>query len=119
MSIRLDKAYGSVRIYDRTRYLVLFGTEKYDLICNKVRYLKGVKHGITYLFLIIMQESRWFIWFFASRETLTFYKIIIHISIKIKVTTTTITTTTTTTTTATATATTTTTTTTYYYYYYQ
>ena len=58
MNIRFDEAHGSVRIYDGTRYLVLFGAEKYDLICNKIRYFKGVKNGITYLFLIIMQEYK-------------------------------------------------------------
>ena len=36
-------------IYDGTRYLVLFGAEKYDLIYNRIRYLIGVKSGITYV----------------------------------------------------------------------
>ena len=38
-----------VRVYDETRYLVLFGSEKYDLIYNRIRYLVGVKSGITYV----------------------------------------------------------------------
>ena len=29
------------------RYLVLFGSEKYDFIYNRVRYVIGVKSGIT------------------------------------------------------------------------
>ena len=36
-------------IYDGTRYLVLFGAEKNHLIYNRIRYLKGVKSGITYV----------------------------------------------------------------------
>ena len=40
---------GFIRVYDGTRYLVLFRTEKYDLICNRIRYLLRVKTGITNL----------------------------------------------------------------------
>ena len=39
MSIRFDKIDGFNRIYDGTRYLVLFDSEKYDAIYNKIRYL--------------------------------------------------------------------------------
>ena len=39
---------GFIRVNDGTRYLVLFGSEKYDPICNKIRYLVSVKTGITY-----------------------------------------------------------------------
>ena len=46
MSHKID---GLIRVYDETRYLVLFGSEKYDLICNRIRYLIGVKSGITYV----------------------------------------------------------------------
>ena len=35
--IRLDKVDGFIRVYDRKRYLVLFGPEKYDN--NRIRYL--------------------------------------------------------------------------------
>ena len=37
--IRLDKTDGFVRVYDGTRYLVLFGSEKYDIIYDGIRYL--------------------------------------------------------------------------------
>ena len=48
--VKLDKIYGFIRVYDGTRYLVLFGTEKYDFIYNRIRYLRvGVKSGITYV----------------------------------------------------------------------
>ena len=49
LHIRFDKIDGFIRIYDGTRYLVLPGLEKYD-IYNKIRYLKSIKNGITYIF---------------------------------------------------------------------
>ena len=49
MRIRFDKIEG-FRVYDGTRYLdILFGPEKHDAICNRIRYLIGVKIGITYV----------------------------------------------------------------------
>ena len=48
-SIRFNKIDGSIIIYDGTRYLVLFGAEKYDSIFNRITYLKGIKSGITYV----------------------------------------------------------------------
>ena len=45
-----DKIDGFIRVYDVTRYLVLFGAEKYDFIYNRVRYLIVVKSGITCVF---------------------------------------------------------------------
>ena len=50
LRIRFDKVDGFIRIYDRTRYLVLFGTEKYNAIFNRIRYIIGAKGGITYVF---------------------------------------------------------------------
>ena len=38
-----------ISVYDGTRYLVLFGSEKYDFLYNRIRYLIGVKIGITYV----------------------------------------------------------------------
>ena len=49
LRIRFDKIDGFIRVYDGTRYLVLFGSEKYNFICNIIRYLVGVKSGITYV----------------------------------------------------------------------
>ena len=34
---------------DGTRYLVLFGSEKYDSIYNRIGYLISVKSGIRYI----------------------------------------------------------------------
>ena len=49
MPIKFSKVNGFIRVYYGTRYLVLFGVEKYDLIYNKIGYLIGVKSGITYV----------------------------------------------------------------------
>ena len=48
LRIRFDKIDGIIGIYDRGRYLTLFGTERYDAIFNKVRCLISIKSGITY-----------------------------------------------------------------------
>ena len=50
LRIRFDKIDGSIRVYDGTRYLVLFGPENYDAIYNRVRYFTCQKSGITYAF---------------------------------------------------------------------
>ena len=49
MLIRFNKIDGSVRVYDGTRYLLSFGSEKYDFIYDRIRYIIGVKGGITYV----------------------------------------------------------------------
>ena len=36
-------------MYDGIRHLVLFGSEKYDSIYNRIRYLIKVKSGISYI----------------------------------------------------------------------
>ena len=47
LRIRFDKIDGYIKVYDRTRYLVLFGSKKYDYINNRIRYLISVRKGIT------------------------------------------------------------------------
>ena len=54
LRIRIDKVDGFIRIYDVTRYLVLFGLEKYDAIYNRIRYLISQKVVLPVLFLIYM-----------------------------------------------------------------
>ena len=39
LSIRFDKIDGFVRVFDGSRYLVLFGLEKYNAVYNKIRHL--------------------------------------------------------------------------------
>ena len=50
LRIRFDKIDGFIRIYDGTRYLLLFGSEKYDVIDNRIRYLISLKSSIAYAF---------------------------------------------------------------------
>ena len=45
--IRFDKIDRFIRIYDGIIYLILFGSEKYDFIYNRIRYLVGVKSNYT------------------------------------------------------------------------
>ena len=49
LHIRFDKIDGFIRVLDGTRYLVLFGREKYDFVYNRIRCLIGVQSGITYV----------------------------------------------------------------------
>ena len=48
--IRFDKVDGFIRVYDGTRYLVLLGSEKYDAIYNRIRYLISQESGNAYVF---------------------------------------------------------------------
>ena len=51
LRIRFDKINGFIRIYDGTRHsVVLLGSEKYDAIYNRIRYLISLKSSITYMF---------------------------------------------------------------------
>ena len=43
MPIRFVQVNGFVKVYDGTRYLVLFSPEKYYAICNGIRYLISQK----------------------------------------------------------------------------
>ena len=49
LCIRFDKIDKFIRAYDETRYLVFFGSEKYDSIYDRIRDLITVKGGITYI----------------------------------------------------------------------
>ena len=68
-----DKIDGFFRIDDGTRYLTLFGSEKYDAIYDRIRYLISRKSGITYIFLsLFCKNQSWFLWFFAYRKNIDF-----------------------------------------------
>ena len=49
LRIRFQKTHGFIKVYDGTRCLVLFGSEKYDSIYGRNRYLISVKSGITFI----------------------------------------------------------------------
>ena len=48
--IRFNKIYGFIGIYDESRYLTLLGSENYDAICNRIRYLISLKSSIKFIF---------------------------------------------------------------------
>ena len=50
-----DKTDGFIWLYNRTKYLVLFGPEKYNAIYSRMRYVKVI---LLMFFLIIMQELK-------------------------------------------------------------
>ena len=47
LRIRFDKIDGFIRVYDGTRYLVLFGSQKNGFTYNRIIYLIGVKSSIA------------------------------------------------------------------------
>ena len=51
LRIRFDKIDEFIRIYDRSRYSISFGPEKYDATYKRIRYFMGVKSGIIYMTL--------------------------------------------------------------------
>ena len=57
LRIRFDKIDGFIRIYDGTRYLRLFGSEKFDTIYNRIGYLTSLKNSITYVFFFIITRK--------------------------------------------------------------
>ena len=58
LQIIFEKINGFIKIYDRTKYLVLLGHEKYDTIYDRIRHLISLKSGITYFFLTKLQKSK-------------------------------------------------------------
>ena len=45
LRVRFDKKDGCIKVYDGTRYLVLFWSENY----KRIRYLISVKRSFTYI----------------------------------------------------------------------
>ena len=79
MHISFVKVDGFITVYDGIRYLVLFGLKNYDAIYNKIRYLIGVKSGMTYTFF--HNYARIKVHSYDSlplEETLTFHSDIFH-----------------------------------------
>ena len=58
---KVDEVDGLISAYNGTRYLVLFGPEKYDPIYNRIRSLKSQESGIIHVFLY--KNQNWFLWF--------------------------------------------------------
>ena len=49
LRVRFHKVDGFIKVFDGTRHLVLFGTERYDAIDDRIRYLISQKSGIVYI----------------------------------------------------------------------
>ena len=52
LHIRFNQIHGFIRIYDATRYLVLFDSEKYDAIYIRIRYLISPKSAVSKMFFL-------------------------------------------------------------------
>ena len=89
MRIRFDKVNEFIRVYNETRYLVLFGPEKHYAIYNRIRYFISQKSGIN---AISQKYARIKVDSYDSlplEKTLTFHNVITLIKsflIKVKVT---------------------------------
>ena len=79
----INKIGGFIRVFDGSRYLVLFGPEQNDAIYNKIRYLISQKSGIAYvLCLTIMQKSKLILMIlYLQKKTLTLHNVIKHINL--------------------------------------
>ena len=82
LRIKIDKVDRFIIVFDETRNLVLFRSEKYDLIYNRIRYLIAVKDGITYAtshnyskIKVVSYDS------LPLEKTLAFHNVIIHINL--------------------------------------
>ena len=54
MSVEVNRF---IRDYDVTKYLVLFGLETNNAICDRTRYFIGLKIGIADIFLTVFERS--------------------------------------------------------------
>ena len=72
---------GFIRIYNRTRYLTLFGSEKYEAIYDRIRYLISLKSGITYIFSHYFTKIKVDSYdsLPAEKKRLTLHNVIMHI----------------------------------------
>ena len=72
LQIRFFKIDGIIRIYDGTRYLTLFGPEKYDAIYNRIRYLLSQKVTSPIFLLTILQKSKLILMTLYHRKKIDF-----------------------------------------------
>ena len=56
LHVRFNQVDGVIIVYNGSRFLVSFRIKKYDGICNRIRYLIGVKGTITHVFSTVMQR---------------------------------------------------------------
>ena len=78
--VRFDKVDGLIRVYASSRYLALFGLEKYDVIYNRIRYLISRNGGISYVFSHSYTKIKTDSYnSLPLQKTLTLHNVIIHI----------------------------------------
>ena len=58
LQIMFNKVDDSIREFGGTKYLVLFGVEKYNAIDYRIRYLTGLKSGNSYNFFLNYAKSK-------------------------------------------------------------
>ena len=46
LRIRFNKINGFIKIYEGIRYLILYNYERYNAICDKMKYLLSEKSGV-------------------------------------------------------------------------
>ena len=80
LHIRFFKIDRIIGIYDGTRYLTLFRSEKYEAIYNRIRYLISQKSGITYIFSHYFAKIKVDSYdSLPTEKRLTLHHVIIHI----------------------------------------
>ena len=57
LCIRFDEIDGFIKIYGGIRYLVLFGSKRYDAIYNRFGYFMSKKSGIIDIMSYNLEES--------------------------------------------------------------
>ena len=77
LRIWFKKRDGVIKIYHGIRYLVLFGSEQYNAIYNRIKYLISKKSGITDI--ISHNFARIRINSFPTEKALTFHNVIMLI----------------------------------------
>ena len=76
LRIRFDKVDVFIKDYNGTRYLVLFGLEKYDAIYNRIRYFIGQKSSTAYVFYHNYEKIKVDSYdFLPIEKTLTFHSV--------------------------------------------
>ena len=81
LRIRFDKIDWFIRICDRTRYLTLFGSEKYGAIYNRILYLISLEIGIIYIFCHYFAEIKVnsYDYYLSIEKRLTLHNVILYI----------------------------------------
>ena len=80
MRIKFDKINEFIKFYDGIRCLTLFGSEKYDAIYFRIRYLINLESSITYFFSHYYAKYKVFSYkSLIIEKRLTLYNVIILI----------------------------------------